>query len=242
MRKFADLHLCPSLENFNSLEKMIGKSYELGYRLVGVPLPPRVQQEKVKFLKKICGDIGTDFVTRVDLTPKKPQELLRELRKLRRNFEIISVMCDSKPIARQAAKDRRVDLLSFPTDSRGRFFDPAEAELASQASASLEIDMAPIILMKGEPRIRLLSRLRREVETAEKFGVLTVISSGATDEYLLRTPHDYAAFASLFDLAEPLGLRALSQNPLAIVKRNREKLSPNYVASGVRIIKRGKNC
>ncbi len=241
MRKFADLHLSPSLENLNNLEKMIGKSYELGYRLIGVPLPPYIQQDEVEFLNKICDDVGIDFVTRVDLTPKKSQELLRELRRLRRRFEVISVICDSKPIARQAAKDRRVDLLSFPTDPRRRFFDRAEAELASQASASLEIDMAPIILMKGEPRTRLLSRLRKEIETAEKFDVPIVISSGATDDYLLRTPHDYAAFAALFNLAEPSGLRALSHNPLAIVKRNREKLSPNYVALGIRIIKRGKN-
>jgi len=242
MRRFVDLHLRPSLGDLNHLEKMIGKSYELGYRLVGISLPPDIRQDKVELLKKICNDIGVDLVTRVDLTPKKPQELLRELRRLRRKFEVISVMCDSKPVARQAAKDRRVDLLSFPTDSRRRFFDQAEAELASQALASLEISMALLLSLRGESRTRLFSRLRREAEIAERFNVPIVVSSGATDEYLLRTPHDYAAFATLFDLAKPLGLRALSHNPLDIVKRNREKLSPNYVALGVRIIKRGKNC
>jgi len=242
MRRFADLHLRPSIGDLNHLEKMIGKSYELGYRLVGISLPPDIQQDKVELLKKICSGIGIDLVTRADLTPKKSQELLRELRRLRRKFEVISVLCDSKPVARQAAKDRRVDLLSFPTDSRRRFFDQAEAELTSQALASLEIDMAPLLSLRGEPRTRLFSRLRREVEIAKKFNVPIVVSSGATDEYLLRTPHDYAAFVTIFDLAKPLGLRALSHNPLGIVKRNREKLSPNYVALGVRIIRRGKNC
>jgi len=242
MRRFADLHLRPSIRDLNQLEKMIGKSYELGYRLVGIPLPPDATQNTISMLRKICSDAGIDFVTRVDLTPKKSQELLMELRRLRRKFEVISVTCDSKPVARQAAKDRRVDLLSFPTDSRKRFFDQAEAELASQALASLEIDMAPLLLLRGELRTRLFSRLRREVEIAEKFNVPIVVSSGATDEYLLRTPHDFAAFATLFDLAKPLGLRALSGNPLGIVKRNREKLSPNYVALDVRVIKRGKNC
>jgi ribonuclease P/MRP protein subunit RPP1 len=242
MRKFADLNLRPSVGDLNHLEKMIGKSYELGYRLVGVSLPPNIRQDEVKLLEKICGSIGVDLVTRIDLTPKRSEELLRELRRLRLKFGVISVMCDSKPVARQAAKDRRVDLLSFSTDSRRRFFDKAEAELASQGLASLEISMAPLLSLRGESRTRLFSRLRKEVKTAEKFNIPIVVSSGAIDEYLLRTPHDYAAFATLFDLDKPLGLRALSQNPLGIVKRNREKLSPNYVALGVRVVKREKNC
>jgi len=35
---------------------------------------------------------------------------------------------------------------------------------------------------------------------------------------------------------------ALSKNPHMIVERNRRKLSPDYVAPGVYIVKRGKDC
>jgi len=69
-----------------------------------------------------------------------------------------------------------------------------------------------------------------------------VASSGAASEYLLRTPQDYAALATVFDLPLPLGLQALSENPRSIVERNREKLSPGYVAPGIRVIRRGGNC
>jgi hypothetical protein len=37
-------------------------------------------------------------------------------------------------------------------------------------------------------------------------------------------------------------LEAISQNPVSIVKRNRQKLSPNFVAPGIRVIKEGKDC
>ncbi len=241
MRRFVDLHLQPSVKDPDQVEKMVRRSSELGYRLVGIPLPPNVTRDKVRQLQGICKDAGIDLVTRLDLTSKTPRQLLHELRHFRRRFEVISVVCASKAVARQAAKDRRVDLLSFPAiGSRRRFFDHAEAELASQALSSLEADVAPLLSLEGFSRIRLLSSLRKEVVIAKKFGVPVVISSGATDIHLIRGPYDCAALASLFDMAVPLALRALSEAPLTIVEQNRGKLSSDFVAPGIRLVRRKK--
>jgi RNase P/RNase MRP subunit p30 len=184
-----------------------------------------------------------DFASRVDLRPHTPEELISFLRKLRRRFEIVAVMCESKGVARQAAKDRRVDLLNFPQpDFRRGYFDAAEAELASSCLASLEIDVKPLLTLEGPARIRLLSNLRREVATAVEFHVPIIISSGVSDEMLLRRPRELAALASLFDLSVVHALEAVSKNPAAIVERNREKLGPKFVAPGIRIVRRGKDC
>jgi len=59
---------------------------------------------------------------------------------------------------------------------------------------------------------------------------------------LLRRPRELAALAYLFGLDEALALEAISQNPVSIVKRNRQKLSPKFVAPGIRVIKEGKDC
>ncbi|MCK5592990.1 hypothetical protein KAI31_02720 [Candidatus Bathyarchaeota archaeon] len=238
MRKFVDPHLRPSIANSNQVEKMIKKSSELGYHLIGISIQPNLMRDTIHELQRICSDAKIDIVTRLDLVPNTPHELLLDLRRFRRRFEIVSVTCNSKSVARQAAKDRRVDFLSFPaTDFRKRFFDYAEAELASKALSSLEIDMAPLLSLKGFSRIRLLSRLRKETAIAKKFGVPVILSSGAKDPYLMRSPHDYAALAALFDMPQESALCALSENPLAIIKRNREKLNSDYIAPGIRIIR-----
>lgn len=222
---------------------MVKRSSDLGYRSVAMSLPPNILREKIHKLKTICEKVGVDLVTRVDFVPKTSRELLRNLRRFRRKFEIISVICNSKSVARQAAKDRRVDLLAFSTGfPRRRFFDNAEAELASKAEGALEIDMASILFLTGFPRIRFLSSLRKEVTIAEKSKVPIVISSGATDVSLLRGPHDYAALATLFDLPMSLALRGLSENPLDIVERNRKKLSSGYVAPGLFVVRDVKHC
>jgi len=239
----ADLHLCPDLKDSEQVACMIRKASELGYHLIAMSLPPNFSYEKIRWLQNLCKEANVDFASRVDLKLQTSRELISSLRKLRRRFEIIAVMCESKYVARQAAKDRRVDLLNFPfLDFRRRFFDGAEAELASRALASFEIDVKQLITLEGIARIRLLSNLRREAAIAKEYHVPIVISSGVSNELLMRKPRELAALASLFDLNEASAIEAVSENPVTIVKRNKEKLSPRFVAPGVRIIRKGKDC
>jgi RNase P/RNase MRP subunit p30 len=163
------------------------------------------------------------------------------LRKFRRKFEVICIICDSKEIARQAAKDRRVDLINFPNlDYHKRFFDRAEAELASCSLTALEVDVKSLLVMEGPARVRLLSCLRREVAIAREFRVPVVVSSGVGEEHLMRMPKDMASLAYLFGLDEASALDSVSANPAGIVLRNREKLSRRFVAPGISVVKEGK--
>lgn len=237
--KFTDLHLCAPIDNLEQAKRLFAKSAELGYTQIGVPLPPSVNEEAVERLRQISGELGLDFVTRLDLAPRSPEELLSGLRRFRRRFEVVSVLCNSKPVARQAAKDRRVDLLCFRSfDPSKRFFDRAEAGLASASSAAFEIDMAQVLgSFEGRSGVGLFSRLRRELGVAKSSGVPVVISSGASEPLLLRKPKDYAALGLLFELDETRALQALSENPSIIVERSRSKLNSEYVAPGVRLVK-----
>ncbi|RJS78453.1 hypothetical protein CW667_00020 [Candidatus Bathyarchaeota archaeon] len=242
-RIYADLHLCPNLNNERQTARMIRKAAALGYRLIAIPVPLSLTEKKVRWLRNLCEEVGIEFASRIDLKPRTPRELIVNLRRLRRRFEIIAVLCETKQVARQAAKDRRVDLLNFPAiNFRRRFFDKAEAELASSGLTAFEIDVKPLIMFEGAARVRLMSNLRKEVAIAQKFRVPTIVSSGVSDELHMRKPRELAALASLFDLKETAALEAVSKNPVAIVKRNREKLSPRFVAPGIRVIRRGKDC
>jgi RNase P/RNase MRP subunit p30 len=240
---YADLHLLPDVRNSERVLKIMGKASELGYGLIALAFPQNFPERDIQQLNGKCREYKIDLASRVDLKPKTPKELLHNLRTLRRKFEVIAVLCESKSVARQAAKDHRVDLLNFPlTYPAKRFFDIAEAELASKSLANLEIDINPILSLEGQARIRLLSSLRKEAAIAKKFHVPIVISSGVSDVWLMRKPREYAALASLFDLDEVSAIQAVSKNPVAIVKRNREKLSSKFVAPGIRIIREGKDC
>ncbi len=240
--KFTDLHLCAPWDNLEQAKLLIARSAVLGYGQIGVPLAHSIREETVDQLRQISVEAGLDFVTRLDLAPRSAGELLTGLRRFRRRFEVVSVFCNSKSVARQAAKDRRVDLLCFRSfDSSKRFFDRAEAELASASSAAFEIDLAQVLSsLEGRSGVGVFSRLRREVAIASGFGVPLVISSGASEPLFLRRPRDYAALAFLFGVDESQAKRALSVNPSAIVERSRSKQSEDYVVPGVRLVGGGR--
>lgn len=242
-RIYSDLHLHPDVRDLEHTANMVHKAAKLGYRLIAVALPPTHDDERSRRISEACNEVGIDFATRVDLCPNTSEELVRDLRKHRRSFEIVCVSCRSKNVSRQAAKDRRVDLLNFPlVDFRGRFFDIAEAELASNSLASLEVDIEPLLTLEPRMRIGLLSSLRREASIAEDFNVSIVVSGGASSVRFMRRPIEVAIAASLFGLEKHAALDAVSKNPASIVKRNREKLGSSFVAPGIRVIRRGKDC
>ena len=162
-RTFADLHLRLDSRDIAGAERVIGKAARLGYGLVGVSFLPETRETEVAKLREICREAGVSLVSRVDLRPRSRGQLTHLLRKLRRRFEVVCVLCDSKEVARQAAKDRRVDLLNFPAvDYARRFFDWAEAELASKSFSAFEVDVKPLFVLEGAARVRFLSCLRRE--------------------------------------------------------------------------------
>src|SRR5665647_3043136 len=230
-RTFADLHVRINPKDIQTAQNLIGKAKQLGYQSISVPFTQGLQETDATALKDTCAKTGLDFVLRADFRPRTQEDLMRFLRKFRRKFELICIICDSKEVARQAAKDRRVDLINFPSlDYHKRFFDRAEAELASCSLTGLEVDVKSLLVMEGPARVRLLSCLRREVAVALEFHVPVVVSSGVDVENLLRMPMDQASLAYLFGLDEVQALDAISTNPNAIVLRNREKLSSRSVS------------
>lgn len=239
MRHFADLHLRAPRGDLRELEGILRVASDLGYSLVGVSFA-QTMKEEIKQARATCSDLGLDLVTRVDLEPKSVNGLLKALRDLRYRFEVIAVRCLTKSVARQAAKDRRVDLLNFTTDPAGRerlHFDRQEAVLASGALSALEINASTILRAGHYHRARLLATMRREVEDARRREVPLVLSSGAENPYGLRAPRDLASLLTLMDVDLDTALDAVSENPLRIVERNREKLKADFISPGVRLVK-----
>ena len=240
-RTFADLHLKVNSKDAQATRRVIEKAAKHGYSTISIPFNGQLEEDQTSTLKTACAQAGLEFVVRVDFKPRNQEDLMRFLRKVRRKVEVICIVCDNKEIARQAAKDHRVDLVNFPSlDYHKRFFDRAEAELASCSQTALEVDIKPLLVLDGPPRVRLLSSLRREVGIAREFHVPIVVSSGVSETALMRMPRDMASLAYLFGLTETEALDAVSSNPMAIVQRNREKLGATYVAPGIRLVKEGK--
>ncbi len=237
MRRFIDLHLRQPNERMDELDRMLRLAAEIGYR--GVALSSNKPPSKMT--RGLCRELDLELISRIDLRPRSASELTGHLRRVRRRFEIVAVDCYSKGVARQAAKDHRVDLLDFSPSVSSRskvWFDRQEVVLASGANCAYEINVSDLIVKGPALTARLLSIVRREVENAKKHSVPVVVSSGAGSCSLMREPRGLASIVDLVDIGEEESLEMISSIPWRIVEANRGKLASRFVEPGVRVVGR----
>ncbi len=234
-----DLHLKPPTSNMSEVGEIFRRTSQLGYDAVGMVLPTETPAPLIERCYALAEEQELDLVARLNLKPKTPNQLLRELGRWRRRYEVVAVECCTKQVARQAAKDHRVDLLDFPLTHKRSWFDEAEVELASSSNVHLEIDVVETLRADKEVLFRVLAELRRRVTLATRGRIGIIASTGAETALDLRGPKDLAAFIQLLGLTQKASKAAVSSSPLEIIRRNREKLKPSQAGLGVKIVEVG---
>ncbi len=223
MRRFIDLQILPDP---GKTAEMLCHADRLGYSAVGC-------------VGDAPSDAPIDVISRLDIAPRSQQDLQRTLKENRLRREVISVLCLSRGVARQAARDPRVDLLRFPRDpSRRRtvWLDRQNASSAGGGGCSYEVVAGDLLTQDPETLGYLVKQLKKEASNARRYDVPVVLSSGASSVHGMRDPRTLASLMSLAGLGEEESLDMVSVNPSALVERNRDKLSESYVSPGVRVM------
>lgn len=146
-----------------------------------------------------------ELFTRTEIAPPNRRILLKMLRELRNNFEMISVRCVSNEAALVAARDRRVDTVLFPCDGNLRM----SAGVASTCRNLLEVELQPLIMGQGERRRTCFLRLRRDVRRALNAGIPVVASSGARDLLQQRSPMALSSILTALGLGRSESIKAI---------------------------------
>ncbi len=177
----------------------------------------------------------------MDIEARRGKELLEALKRSRRRFDVIAVRCFSKEVARQAAKDDRVDILLFPDDPAQRkhnWLDHHEAELVEGTGRAYEVNASDLLATSPTHLAKVITQIKRDLAVATKHDIPIVLSSGATTPLAMREPKALTALASLLDIDEEYAIDMISTIPEAIIERNRAKLKEEELMMPVRGIRR----
>jgi len=205
----------------------------LGYSLVAVTFHPRDRDEEVNRVRKIFLDAGLDVASRVDISATSRNELLKELRALREDFEIVATESRLNEALSIAQRDSRVDIIYLDAALSSR---DLPLNRASSSSAHLEINMSTLTETQRLPGQVQIARIRKEIAKAKRNRFRVVLSSGADNPMYLRAPRDIAAVGMLLGLDKDEAVRAISSIPISLVNKNRVKLGSRYAGENVRII------
>ena len=181
---------------------------------------------------------GVTIVTRADLSLGKLSVLKNQINQVRKRAVIISAPIGTINTTNWAAEDDRVDLLTLTELSRGNGLRSTTAGLAAESGTALEIPIRPLLVNTGLARSKILKMYREASRTAYTAGMSVVISSGATEPILLRSPRALQYICHLLGMEEGLAKKAVLEHPDMIVTDNLHRLSSEFVAPGIEVIKR----
>jgi len=206
VRHWVDLHLKPQTpEMAVEMEKL---AVSLGYAHAASTRP-----------------VGA--ATRIDIEARHGKELQDALRRNRRRCDVLAVRCLSKEVARQAAKDDRIDIIQFPDDPAQRkqnHLDTHEAELLDGSGRAYEINLCDLLAPGPMQLSKAINLIKKDLAVATRHDIPLILSSGASTPLAMREPRALTALASLLDVDEEYAADMLSTNPEAILERNHAKL------------------
>lgn len=231
MKRYADLHLSPSLDDVANARSMAEVLGEFDILIVGLVVPPDRLIPTPPSVTAFA-TAGLDVAKRLDLKPRSREELLRSLRRFRSKYEIIAVNCSIPSVSRVAVRDRRVDIVRFPNGGQGGGF---RRNLASTCRAALEFNVSDLSRAPDfEARLR---RLSREIKVAAETSTSVIASTNASTPIELRAPRDIAALLHALGLPLDAALKGISEIPLKVVRKNRLRMGKPELEEGVKIVR-----
>ncbi|MEM4636916.1 MAG: RNase P subunit p30 family protein, partial [Nitrososphaerota archaeon] len=151
---------------------------------------------------------------------------LKELRKCRGSYEVVTVICRNLEVALVAVRDGRIDSIIIPPDKNYRI----DKGVASTIKNAVEI---PFKWILDEKSRRMFLKTVSEIILHLSRRTNIIVSSSASKPMELRGPYEMSSLLQIYSIDKKTALDAVSEIPSKIIEENLIKLSPNYIARGV---------
>lgn len=173
-----------------------------------------------------------DVVSGVELAPDSASAAGGTISTLREQYTLLLVRGGTPGLNRFAAEEPMVDVLADPMAGEGDV-NHVIARAAADNGVRMEFNLGSVLRTDGGPRVQALRGLRKLRELVEQYDVPFVVSVDPRSHLQLRAPRE------LFAVGEAIGfereqIRAGLEEWGHLAARNRERLSEEFVAPGVR--------
>ncbi len=229
-----------NINDFAEIERKIKFCQEL--RITNLILEPKNDILKLNSeLKQRISKISTlNLYYRINLRPNSLNDLKKLIQPYNNFSDIISVESMDKNIQIQAAKDSRVDIISFSDQNVIKTISPGIISLTKQNRSFIEFSLAPIMARNQAVQSKYLRSLYRAVQLAVQLKVNYIISGNFDDLFKLRHPRALISVCHTL-LGIPLlsAKKAFSENVLTLINRVQARQDKNIIESGVKLLNEG---
>ena len=229
-----------NVNDFAEIERKLKFCQEL--RITNLILEPKNDVLKLNSeLKQRISKISTlNLYYRINLRPNSLNDLKKRIQPYNNFSDIISVESMDKNIQIQAAKDSRVDIISFSDQNVVKTISPGIISLTKQNRSFIEFSLAPIMARNQVIQSKYLRSLYRAVQLAVQLKVNYIISGNFDDLFKLRHPRALISICHTL-LGIPLlsAKKVFSENVLTLINRVQARQDNNIIESGVKLLNEG---
>ena len=229
-----------NLRNFEDIEQKLNFCKDLGINNLILEFENNVKIITPELKEKISKSSALKIYYRTTIRPKNLDDLKKRLKQAKNFSGIISVESSDRKVQIQAAKDSRVDIISFSEEHIIKTITPGVISLSKQNNSFIEFSLGAIMVKNKAIQSRFLRRLYRALQLAMQLNANYIISGNFDDAYKLRHPRALVSISHTL-LGIPLmnAKKAFSENVIALINRAQIRQDKNFIEPGVKLISRG---
>ncbi|MCK4382125.1 MAG: hypothetical protein KAW66_02410 [Candidatus Lokiarchaeota archaeon] len=229
-----------NLRNFEDIEQKLNFCKDLGIKNLILEFENDVKNITPELKEKISKFSTSKLYCRTTIRPKNLDDLKKRLKQVKNFSGITSVESSDRKVQIQAAKDSRVDIISFSDDYIIKTITPGVISLTKQNNSFIEFSLGPIMVKNKAIQSRFLRSLYRALQLAMQLNANYIISGNFDDVYKLRHPRALVSIShTLLGMSLSNAKNAFSENVITLINRAQMRQDKNFIEPGVKLINRG---
>jgi len=231
-----------SFDNLEEVRHIITFCEKLGIKNLILEPINNSNNLKVDLLNKIKKVTNINIYYRFTLTPSNLNDFKKTLKKYNSFPHILGVETPYKEIQIQAAKDSRIDILSFSSEEIIKTISIGVISLIKQNNSFIEFSLAPIMMKSKGIQSKNFRNLYRFTKLILDLKPNYIISGNFNEIYHFRNPRSLLSIChTLLGMSLNEAKKGFRDNVRLLLKRVNHRVNKNIFEEGVKFIKGGDN-
>jgi len=234
---YFESRLVVDVGNFDVLEKKI--DFYKNLNVDNLILEPQKNSNLTLTLKeKIRDKTNINIFYRINLRINEVNEFKKRIKKFNKFPEILSIESLNKDVLILAARDSRVDIVSFSNQNNLKALTPGIVSLIKQNESFIEFSLSPLMIKNKTTQSKNFRSLYRALQLVMKLKPNCIISGNFKNSFDFRHPRALISICNtLLDIPLDEAKRIFKENPRKLLRRVHQKGDNDIFEEDVKIIK-----
>ncbi len=226
------------LENFNEIVQKLNIYEKLGVNNLILEPNNNLKIISLDLKEKIKNQTNINVYYRINLQTNNINEFKNKIKKISKFPHVVSVESSNKDVQIHAARDSRVDIISFSNQQNLKTLTPGVISLIKQNLSFIEFSLASLMIKNLTTQSKNFRMLYRFIKLALDLKTNCIISGNFKNLYDFRHPRALVSICnSLLEIPLNEAKKIFKYNPEILLKRVKKRLNSDEYENGVQLIK-----